>query len=108
MDTPQLTPALLLEVAAGLDGRHAVLGPAPDGGWWVLGLRDPAAAATLRGVRMSTESTGEDTRAALVAAGLSVVDGPSLVDVDTAEDADLVAGACPAGEFGRAWRAVPR
>lgn len=108
MDTPQLTPGLLLEVAAGLDGHDAVLGPAPDGGWWVLALRDPAAATVLRRVRMSTGTTGDDTRAALVAAGLSVVDGPSLVDVDTAADADLVVAGHPAGEFGRAWRAVPR
>ena len=108
MDTPQLTPALLLEVAAGLDDHDAVLGPAPDGGWWVLALRDPSAAAALRGVRMSTESTGHDTRAALEAAGLAVVEGPSLADVDTADDADLVAAEGAAGEFGRAWRAVPR
>ncbi|MFD1948935.1 TIGR04282 family arsenosugar biosynthesis glycosyltransferase [Nocardioides aestuarii] len=108
MDTPQLTPALLLEVAAGLDEHDAVLGAAPDGGWWVLALRDPAAAAALRGVRMSTESTGRDTRRALEAGGSSVAEGPSLTDVDTAADADLVVGGCAAGEFGRAWRAVPR
>ena len=43
MDTPQLTPHLLLASAAGLDVHDAVLGPAEDGGWWVLALRDPAA-----------------------------------------------------------------
>lgn len=108
MDTPQLTPALLLEVAAGLDDHDAVLGPAHDGGWWVLALRDPAGAASLRGVRMSTESTGDDTRAALETAGVSVGEGPALADVDTAADADVVAAERAGGEFAQAWRAVPR
>ena len=54
MDTPQVEPAHLLEVAAALDAHDAVLGPAEDGGWWVLGLRDPSDAAMLVGVPMST------------------------------------------------------
>ncbi|MEC9052118.1 MAG: DUF2064 domain-containing protein, partial [Actinomycetota bacterium] len=40
MDTPQLTPDLLDLVVAGLERHDAVLGPAEDGGWWVLALRD--------------------------------------------------------------------
>ncbi len=108
MDTPQLTPQLLLDVAAGLDRHDAVLGSAPDGGWWVLALRDPGAASALRGVPMSTPTTGRDTRAALEAAGADVLDGPSLTDVDTAADADEVVAGAPDGEFGRAWRGVRR
>jgi glycosyltransferase A (GT-A) superfamily protein (DUF2064 family) len=108
MDTPQATPALLQEVAAGLDDHDAVLGAAPDGGWWVLALRDPSAASALRGVRMSTATTGRDTREALVAAGLRVAEGPVLADVDTATDADEVAAGAPGGAFGRAWLAVAR
>lgn len=106
MDTPQVSPEVLGEVAGGLDDHDAVLGAAPDGGWWVLALRDPAAAAALRGVPMSTPTTGRDTRAALVSAGLRVLDGPQLTDVDTAGDADEVASGAPHGAFGRAWLAV--
>ena len=91
MDTPQVTPALLAQVAAGLDEHDAVLAPAEDGGGWALALRDPRAASVLAGVPMSTPTTGEDTRAALVAAGLDVATGPSLRDVDELADADAVA-----------------
>jgi uncharacterized protein len=106
MDTPQVTPELLRSAASGLDDHDAVLGPAPDGGWWVLGLRDPGRAVVLRDVPMSTPTTGADTRAALVGAGLTVGTAPALTDVDTAEDAGLVAGQAPASEFASAWRAV--
>jgi rSAM/selenodomain-associated transferase 1 len=99
MDTPQVTTAQLAGVAAGLDRADAVLGPAVDGGWWVLALREPRAARVLRDVPMSTVDTCALTRMALVRAGLTVEDGPSLRDVDTAADAYAVAAACPHGSF---------
>ena len=105
MDTPQVTADLLRGVARDLAYAEAVLGPATDGGWWVLGLRDPDHAARLESVPMSTATTGRDTRDVLVAAGLRVGDAPVLTDVDTEEDAVLVASQVPDGEFARAWRA---
>lgn len=106
MDTPQVTVGDLHAVVAALDTHDAVLGPAEDGGWWVLGLRDPRGAAALLGVPMSTPTTYADTRRALSGAGLGVGTTAPLRDVDTATDADVVAGAAPAGEFARAWREV--
>jgi glycosyltransferase A (GT-A) superfamily protein (DUF2064 family) len=103
MDTPQLTPELMADVAARLIDHDAVLGRADDGGWWVLALRDPQYAAVLAGVPMSTPTTYDDTLAALVAAGLDVGHFVELTDVDTAVDADLVASAAPATRFARAW-----
>ena len=52
MDTPQIGPDLLDEAGALLHHRaaDAVLGPAVDGGWWALGLRDPRHAALVRDV----------------------------------------------------------
>ncbi|TWH68719.1 hypothetical protein JD77_03717 [Micromonospora olivasterospora] len=41
MDTPQVGPAELAAASARLATVDAVLGPAADGGWWALGLRDP-------------------------------------------------------------------
>ena len=76
MDTPHLTAGLLGETAARLATYDAVLGPAEDGGWWVLALRDPTQAVALVGVPMSTPTTGVDTKIALEAAGLSVGRGP--------------------------------
>jgi len=108
MDTPQVTPGLLHEVVGGLADHDAVLGPAHDGGWWALGLRRPAGAATLRDVPMSTPTTYDATRAALVRVGLAVGAATGLRDVDDAEDAGAVAAAAPDGEFARAWRETRR
>ncbi len=103
MDTPQVTGALLAEAGAGLSTHDAVLGPAHDGGWWVLALRDPTHAAALAGVVMSTPTTYADTRTALEAAGLQVGVTVTLRDVDTVSDADVVAALAPTSRFARAW-----
>ena len=94
MDTPQLTPGHLTAGAALLTGADAVLGLAPDGGWWALGLRDPAHAGVLREVPMSTSRTGALTLDALLRLGLRVALLPELRDVDTAADAREVAALC--------------
>ncbi len=106
MDTPQVDGALLGSVADLLDTHDAALGPAADGGWWALGLRDPLHARVLREVRMSRPTTGRDTRSALESAGLSVAEGVVLRDVDTASDADAVAAQAPRSAFAEAWRGV--
>jgi glycosyltransferase A (GT-A) superfamily protein (DUF2064 family) len=108
MDTPQLAAEHLHEAAAALDEADALLGPAEDGGWWLLGLRDPAAAAALRQVPMSTATTYDDTRRALEDGGLEVATGTVLRDVDTVADAEQVAGDHRETEFARAWARVGR
>jgi uncharacterized protein len=95
MDTPQVTPGLL---TVDWKTADAYFGPAADGGFWALGLRVPAP-ALLRGVPMSTPSTGAVQRARLLAAGLRVADLPELRDVDTAADAVAVARQAPRSRF---------
>jgi uncharacterized protein len=108
MDTPHLTPDLLLAAASGLEDHDAVLGPAEDGGWWVLALRDPARARALCDVPMSTRTTYADTRQALRRDGLRVAATATLRDVDTAADAEAVAQSGGAQHFSRVWAAVAR
>ena len=104
MDTPHLGAEQLAAVAEAVGhGNDAVLGPAEDGGWWVLAVTDPRFAEVLVAVEMSRERTYADTRAALEAAGARVVDTVTLRDVDTAGDAELCAAAAPSTRFGRAW-----
>jgi len=99
MDTPQVSPKMLGDAVRRLAQRDtdAVLGLAEDGGWWALGLRDPAHAEVLRDVPMSTAETGARTLASLRERGLRVASLPVLSDVDTATDARAVAALCPAG-----------
>lgn len=104
MDTPQLTSGHLLDAATGLADHQAVLGPAEDGGWWILGLRDPTGARLLRDVPMSAPTTYTNTRVALATAGLDVGDTLELRDVDTVADAAAVATVAGDGEYARTWR----
>ncbi|MFD7877596.1 DUF2064 domain-containing protein [Streptomyces sp. NPDC059766] len=101
MDTPQVTPELL---TVDFTGHDAWFGPAEDGGFWALGLARPDP-ALVRGVPMSSPTTGAVQRARLVAAGLRVRELPRLRDVDTVQDAEAVAGSAPrtrfAAELGR-------
>lgn len=68
-------------------GRHdAVLGPAPDGGYWLIGLKRTRSvpAALFADVRWSTEHALADTLSGL--AGLSHAFADTLADVDTVAD----------------------
>jgi rSAM/selenodomain-associated transferase 1 len=107
MDTPQVEPEALAAVATQLEGgdHDAVVGPAEDGGWWVLGLRDPLDARVLSRVPMSRSDTCAATVSALEAVGARVGLTGLLRDVDTATDATLVAEH-HSGRFADAWHAL--
>lgn len=107
MDTPQVSAELLAECAQALLRSPAVLGPAPDGGWWALGLQDVTVADCLRTVAMSRCDTGAETLRALQEAGVDVHMLSTLADVDTVEDVDSVRRQCAAGSrFHRAAMAL--
>jgi glycosyltransferase A (GT-A) superfamily protein (DUF2064 family) len=102
MDTPHLSRADLADVADRLgDGNDAVLGPAEDGGWWVLAVSDARFALGLGEVAMSTDHTYEDTLAVLRRAGALVAGAPRLCDVDTPGDASAAAATAPGTRFAR-------
>ena len=94
MDTPQVSPQLLADIARTLLTAPAVLGMARDGGWWVLGVADPVSAECLRDVPMSQDDTGAVTLAALRGTGITVKLVEELLDVDTVDDIPLVRAAC--------------
>ncbi|MFF8378425.1 DUF2064 domain-containing protein [Streptomyces sp. NPDC015661] len=97
MDTPQVTPALLAPALC-RDTYDAWFGPAADGGFWALGLASPDPGLLL-GVPMSRPDTGAVQYERLRAAGLRIGTLPVLRDVDTAEDARLVAAETPGSRF---------
>jgi uncharacterized protein len=99
MDTPQLTHTMLTRAfdswPADID---AWIGPATDGGFWALGMRDPRG-DVIRGVPMSRADTGAIQRARLETAGLRVGTLQTLTDVDTIESARRVAHSAPTTSF---------
>lgn len=107
MDTPQLTPRLLLDGMRALaeHGVDAVLGPADDGGYWSVGFNEPVSGA-FNDVPMSCQYTLSRQRARLGELGLRVREQPMLRDVDTIEDAHAVASAAPRTRFARALAGI--
>lgn len=100
MDTPQADPAVLQSVLDD-DGPEAWFGPAVDGGWWALGLDSPDG-DLVRGVPMSTSTTGAAQMSRLREAGLTVRRLPRLMDVDDLASARSVAATAPGSRFATA------
>jgi rSAM/selenodomain-associated transferase 1 len=107
MDTPQVTPGLLTDAVSALrqPGVDAVLGSAPDGGYWAVGLGEPDPLVFV-GVPMSTSGTAEAQRCRLGSLGLTVAELPELRDVDVIEDAWAVAAQAPASRFTAALHGI--
>jgi uncharacterized protein len=103
MDTPQVTPELIVRSADALLAAPAVLGMATDGGWWALGVHSPTDADVLRAVPMSRDDTGAVTLRALRDTGINVILIDELRDVDTVDDVTAVREASsPDSRFARA------
>jgi uncharacterized protein len=107
MDTPQLTPRLLLDGMRALSTPtvDAVLGRATDGGYWSIGLKRHGAAA-FASVPMSCSTTWRRQRARLRELGLRVHEQPALRDVDTIADARAVARQAPRSRFASTFAAL--
>jgi len=85
-DCPALTPAHLRAAAAALDDADAVLIPAEDGGYVLIGAR-AVHLDLFSDIDWGTLSVLAQTRTRIAALGLKAVELPALWDVDT--DADL-------------------
>jgi rSAM/selenodomain-associated transferase 1 len=84
-DLPQLERADLASAFAALDYQAAVLGPACDGGYWLIGLRRPEP-ALMEGIAWGSEQVLEQTLAALARRGLEPALLPWRSDLDRGED----------------------
>jgi rSAM/selenodomain-associated transferase 1 len=82
-DSPTLPTALLVRSAQVLAtaGDRVVLGPADDGGYYLLGMK-AAHAHLFADIAWSTDRVAETTRLRAAALGLEVVELPSWYDVD--------------------------
>lgn len=80
-DSPSLPPAYLKEAAEALTTHDLVLGPAEDGGYYLMGLKS-APAELFEGIAWSTEKVLQQTLAAAQRLGLRVHLLPEWYDVD--------------------------
>lgn len=101
MDTPQIDPTTLSSVVRSVRPGRAVLGPAADGGWWVLGLHR-AEPRAFDGVPMSRADTGARQAEQLRRCGLAVDPAPELRDIDHWPDALAAAAARPGSRLAAA------
>lgn len=85
-DCPGIDASLVSRAFSTLDAHDVVLGPAHDGGYYLIGLR-AAMPELFRGIAWSTPAVLEQTVAAAQQLGLRCWLLPTLRDVDTAADA---------------------
>ncbi|TPG14324.1 glycosyltransferase [Sphingomonas oligophenolica] len=84
-DAPDVTPVLLRNAADALAHAPAVIGPAEDGGYWLLGLAR-VVPQIFEGIAWSTDAVFQQTVARLHAVGIDPVVLPELADCDRPED----------------------
>jgi len=101
MDTPHVTAAELDSLLMRLctigsrRDKGALLGPAFDGGWWIIGLAGADPDKVFAGVPMSTASTAQMQARRLRSLGLRVLAAPARRDIDTIEDLEAVVPTIP-------------
>jgi rSAM/selenodomain-associated transferase 1 len=84
-DCPQVELSDLRTAAKTLQARDAVIGPATDGGYWLIALNAPCP-ALFENIKWSTSDVLPKTLEKANEAGLSVQLLRELTDVDTGED----------------------
>ncbi|MFO7572715.1 MAG: TIGR04282 family arsenosugar biosynthesis glycosyltransferase [Gaiellaceae bacterium] len=101
-DVPGVPPGSPRRALTALEaGADVVLGPSEDGGYWLVGMREPHVAPFER-IPWSTGTVLEVTLDRCRAAGLEVALVDSWRDVDTPEDLAAIAGAAIPGRRTRA------
>lgn len=85
-DIPDVGRQNIAKAFEQLGSHDAVFGPAPDGGYWLVGLKhtNPLPGHIFQDVRWSTQHALMDTKASLK--GLRIAHCDTLRDVDTVHD----------------------
>lgn len=84
-DCPGLDASLLTLAAAGFDQHDVILGPASDGGYYLIGLRT-ARPRLFEGIPWSTSEVLRTTLARVAESGVTPLLLPLRDDVDTVDD----------------------
>jgi rSAM/selenodomain-associated transferase 1 len=90
-DSPTLDPTIVISAFLCLESRDVVLGPATDGGYYLVGARG-AVPPVFEGVDFSTPAVLGQTIDRLRDTGLSLGVLPPWYDVDTPDDLRLLVG----------------
>ena len=85
-DAPQVDADVVTGAAGALDSADVVLGPAMDGGYYLIGLKQERP-NLFRAIPWSSSTVFAATKAACDAAQLETTVLPTLRDIDTVEDA---------------------
>ncbi len=84
-DVPDITHEVILEAMESLEENDSVIGPSPDGGYYLIGFRyDGFRKEAFQGIAWSTENAFSDTISKL--RDLTVHTLPSWPDIDTLND----------------------
>ncbi len=84
-DCPDLTGSILEQAFRALKTADCVVGPVPDGGYYLLGMR-AFEASFFQNIAWSTDTVRSTTLERMAAAGKTCILLPMFTDVDTEED----------------------
>jgi rSAM/selenodomain-associated transferase 1 len=85
VDIPGLNSEIIRAAFAALDSSDLVIGPAMDGGYYLIGMK-AVHPELFHGIRWSTAGVLEETLAVAGRCGLSCSPTETLYDIDTIED----------------------
>jgi len=85
-DVPGVPVAALNQAREALKFADVVLGPAEDGGFYLIGFRGTCPVDAFSGVEWSSSRTRADTKARLRSLGLSILKVTPWFDIDVVDD----------------------
>jgi rSAM/selenodomain-associated transferase 1 len=87
-DVPDISMAVIDEAFSALESKDVVLGPAHDGGYYLIGM-NRLSRALFSGIHWGSAEVLEDTLARVLESNLSFYLLPTLIDIDSIADLRL-------------------